>query len=178
MSKKIVLSSVLICIIAVFLTCDMTKKSIQWLPTLDDTTVYGLTKQVGELRKNLENFQQFQKKGQRVKANEQMNILSKGLENLDNYYLPLINSRAHLSSAYKLALRKDLAKAKEEFTKSQQLILAIKSKASGNVLKDINGLLLSYGTLEKEFDAPKKNLQPLFIEASGRLADLISKKVQ
>lgn len=178
MRKQIVLGSLLIVLIMVYLTCDQVKKSIQWVPLLDDTTVYGLTKQIGELRKNLDNFQQFQKKGQRVKANEQMSILSKGLENLDTYYLPLINARAHLSSAYKLTLRKDLAKAKEEFTKSQQQILGIKSKATGNVLKDINGLLLSYGTLEKEFDAPKKNLQPIFIEASGRLAELISKKVQ
>jgi septation ring formation regulator EzrA len=177
MSKKIVLSSLLIGLIVVFLTCDLNKKSIEWVPTLDDTTVYGLNKQISDLRKNLETFQQFQKKGQRVKANEQMTILNKGLENLDNYYLPLTNARAHLSSAYKLSLRNDLTRAKEEFTKSQQQILAIKSKATGNVLKDINGLLLSYGTLEKEFDAPKKNLKPLFIEVSGQLAGLIAKKI-
>ena len=177
MSKKIVLSSLLFGLILVFLMCDLNKKSVEWVPTLDDTTVYGLNKQIGELRKNLENFQQFQKKGQRIKANEQMTILSKGLENLEKYYLPLVNARAHLSSAYKLSLRKDLPKSKEEFNKSQQQILDIKSKATGNILKEINGLLLSYGTLEKEFDAPKKNLQPLFIEVSGKLAGLISKKI-
>jgi len=110
MSKKIVLSSLLIGLIVVFLTCDLNKISIEWVPTLDDTTVYGLNKQISDLRKNLETFQQFQKKGQRVKANEQMTILNKGLENLDNYYLPLTNARAHLSSAYKLTLRKDFPK--------------------------------------------------------------------
>lgn len=178
MSKKIVLSGLLFGLIVVFLTCDLNKKSIQWVPTLDDHTVYGLTKQIGELRENLENYQQFQKKGQRVKANEEMKMLGKGLENLENYYLPLINARAHLSSAYKLTLREDLIKSKEEFNKSQQQLLTIKSKATGNVLKDINGLLLSYGTLGKEFDVPKKNLQPLFIEVSGQLSGLITKKVQ
>ena len=177
MTKKIVLISLLLGFILLLVSCNLTKKSVQWVPALDENTVYGLTKQVSDLRKNFEAFQQFQKKGQRVKANEQLNILGKGLESLENNYLPLTNAKAHLSSSYKLVLRRDIIKAKEEFNKFNQQILLVKGKATGNTLKEINSLMINVGTLEKEFELSEKKLLPLFQKIAKQLDELLNKKI-
>lgn len=178
MRTKNLITATIIALIALLLSCEANNKTVEWVPALDETTVYGLTGKITVMRKSLENFQQFQKKGQRAKANEQLAKLSKGLENMEIYFLPLTNAKAHLSSSYKLTLRKDFTTAKEEFNKSQQLISGIKANASGNVLKDTNDLLVIYNKLEKELDSSKKDLQPIFVEAAEKLTGLIYKKLQ
>lgn len=156
-----------------FLSCDRPQKAEPLSPALEDNTVYVLNKYIDEVKSGLAKAQQFQTRGQRTRAAEQFKTVQRQLDQLQLFLIPLLNAKAHISTAFHMQHRKDLSASLAELHKAQNQILAVKEKSSGTVLKAVNSSLLSLESIDQALAAKKTNLQSEFNRIALQLDELI-----
>ncbi len=178
MNKKLILILIVLFGFFIWFNCNLVKAPRPWDKTLDEYSVDMLLKPVAEIKKNFESAQQFQTKGQRAKANEQYQRVRQGLNKLENVYIPILNAKAHLGTASRLAERKEFTKSQDEFKKFMTQITAVKSKSTGTLAKDINRILINAENLNADLAGKKDNLYDQFIVIAIKLDSLVSENLK
>lgn len=175
MNKKLIFLMILVLTTWCLLNCESVKKPRPWIAVLDENHVNSLAKPIAEIKQHLDAGQQFQKKGQRTRANEEMKLVRQGLEELESYYLPLTNAKARLATAFRLTERKEIPEAIVKLRQVRSDINMVKSQAVPAMQNGLNSLILELESLEKELE--KKSSEQIH-EKFIKIAEPIDKMIR
>jgi len=153
MRKIIIIITVLLFGATLFLNCDSVKKSKPraWVEALDENDITLLSKPIREIRKHFDTAQQLQKKGQKNKADVEMKLARQGLEQLESYYVPLMNAKLRLATAFKQVERNEIANATEKVNQVTADLFIAGEKAPADVKKELQSLISDLEAFEKEY---------------------------
>jgi len=165
----------LLSLILLSVKCVEKTKPLPWNPTMDDNTIYVLTKEVVEIKKHVETFEQLRAKGQVKKANDELKLAKQSIDALEFFYIPLLNARAHVCASNRQYQLKDFTTAEAELKKARSQITVMRNKVTGKPSSDLNDLTSSLETLEKEIQSRTKITQDRFIQAVGQIDKLTGK---
>ena len=173
--KSKILTIGLFSLILSFVNCSEKKKPLPWNSTLDDNTIYTLSKPLAEVKKHLDAGEKFRAKGQIKKTNEEFKLVKQGFDDLEFFYIPLLNARAHVSAVYRLAKLKDFTKSEEELKKARSQIGIAKNKTAGKRNLELVDLTSNLEKLEKEMQNMANITQDRFIQIIGQIDNLVGK---
>ncbi len=148
-----VLKSVFLCGIVLIMGCG--RKEQPWQPALEENTVYSLNTIVAETRNHLDSAREFQRSGRSWRATEELEAARNSIDRLESYYLPLINSRAHLSAALRLSNRGEFFKARTEMVKAREQ-LARAQAASAERKEDLQRISDMLQEIETELGKERR----------------------
>lgn len=119
-----------------------------WMADLDESTVYPLSAKTAEIKKHLDDMQQYRKQGKMTKANEAYKEAMESLDKLQSYYIPLANARGHVAAAFRLSERGNYFMAKEELTKARAHLAAVQALTPKNLQEQIDSIFKDTVTIE------------------------------
>ena len=177
MRKIIIIITILFLGATLFLNCDSVKKSKPrpQLEALDENDITLLSKPIREIRKHFDTAQQLQKKGQKNKADVEMKLARQGLEQLESYYVPLMNAKLRLATAFKQVERNEIANAAEKVNQVTADLFIAGEKAPADVKKELQSLMSDLESFEKELNQPGLKSQDSFVKFIERIEKQISK---
>lgn len=124
-------------------------------PALEDGTLYMLTPVLTEVKRHLDAARQYQLTGRDLRAAQEFLAARNSIEKLESYYLPLLNSRAHVASAYRLMQQKQFFKAKEELVNARAQLAKVSAKAEDENVELINKISAEMQLVEKSLERRK-----------------------
>jgi hypothetical protein len=125
-------------------------KSQKLIPSVNDPTDYLLNKPLNEVKRHIIAGQQYRAKGQGSRAKEEIQYAKKGINELELFYLPLTNAKAHILSAYRFIDLNRYSQAAEQLKQARYQLLIATSLSTGNTLIIINNIIYDMEILEKK----------------------------
>ncbi|MBN2008613.1 YfdX family protein [candidate division KSB1 bacterium] len=171
---------VLIVLLPLIVSCTKQQpvEKISWNPVIDQNDIIILSKPINDFKKHLNAAQQFDKKGQKAKSADELKLMKTGIGDLEYYYIPLVNAKLHLSAAYRLTNRNEIATAQEELNNLYGLIFNAKSYADKRTppikSDELNSLINNFGAFNSDFTKVAKDSRDKFIQYAEQIQKLIT----
>ena len=142
---------------------------------MDENDITLLSRPIREIRKHFDTAQQLQKKGQKNKADVEMKLARQGLEQLESYYVPLMNAKLRLATAFKQVERNEIANAAEKVNQVTADLFIAGEKAPADAKKELQSLMSDLESFEKELNQAGLKSQDSFVKFIVRIETLMSK---
>jgi hypothetical protein len=149
-----------------------------WNKRLEDNTVYVLNKSIEKINKHLTEGHQLRKKGRTSKADVEIDLMKEDLKELEIFYLPLLNARAHVTTAYRLYFRKENKLTIEELNNAKTDIEVILFKSQGRRQSDLKSLIMHLENLEKLITILKSQKPEVFVQVVKDIDRLTGKTIK
>jgi len=142
---------------------------------LDENDITLISKPIKEIRKHFDTAQQLQKKGQKNKADMELKLARQGLEQLESYYLPLMNAKLRLATAFKQVERNEVANASEKVNQVTADLFIAGEKAPAEAKQELQSLMSDLESFENELNQAGLKTQDSFVKFIERIENLMSK---
>lgn len=145
----------LVVLVPVLLWLSCSDKMPARQPALEDGTLYALTPVLTEVKRHLDAARQYQLTGRDLRAAQEFLAARNSIEKLESYYLPLLNSRAHVAASYRLMQQKQFFKAKEELVNARAQLAKVSAKAEDENVELISKISTEMQLVEKSLERRK-----------------------
>jgi len=142
---------------------------------LDENDITLISKPIKEIRKHFDTAQQLQKKGQKNKADMELKLARQGLEQLESYYMPLMNAKLRLATAFKQVERNEVANASEKVNQVTADLFIAGEKAPAEAKQELQSLMSDLESFENELNQAGLKTQDSFVKFIERIENLMSK---
>ncbi len=161
--------------LAILWKCDENKKVNPWNAALNESTIYSLISHIDELKKHAEAAERYQERGKNIKAKEEIELIKHKIDKIEYYFIPLINSKGHLSAAFNFTTRNEFTEAENELKKCRAQLFIAKTKLSGQDLKEIRNLNMQIEALEKELKKTSNDAYKNFSQVAVQMDNIINR---